>query len=68
MFPLVSLLWLLLALVGAFLIYFILDWFVGYIQLSEPFLKIAKVIIGLIVVLFLIGAIAAIFGHPVFRW
>ena len=58
----------LLWLVAAGLIFFVLNWFLGYVGLAEPFNKIAKVVIALVVVLMLLNAIFALFGSPIVRW
>jgi hypothetical protein len=55
-----------LVLVG--LIFWLILWFVGWVGVPEPFLKVIKVILGLVVLVFLINLIMGIGGHPMVRW
>lgn len=59
---------LLLTLVIVGLICYLLWWFVGYIGLPEPFNKVARVIIALVAVIFLINLLLSLGGHPLIRW
>lgn len=58
---------LLITLVVAGLIFWLVWWFVSYIGLPEPFDKVARVIIGLCALIFLINLLLGIGGHPLFR-
>ena len=51
----------LIQLVAAGLVVWLLIWFVGWVGLPEPFNKVAKVIIGLAAVVFLIKFLSAYF-------
>jgi hypothetical protein len=55
-----------LVLVG--LVFWLILWFVGWVGVPEPFLKVIKVILGLVVLVFLINLIMGIGGHPMVRW
>jgi hypothetical protein len=55
-------------LVVAGLVFWLLWWFIGYIGLPEPFNKVARVIIALFAVVFLINLLLGIGGHPLIRW
>jgi len=50
------------------LICWLLWWLVGYMGLPEPFNKIARVIIAVIAVVFLINMLLGLGGHPLIRW
>jgi hypothetical protein len=63
-----SLLSVLITLVIVGLIFWLLWWFIGYVGLPEPFNKVAKVIIGLIALIFLINLLLGFSGHPLIRW
>ena len=59
---------LLITLVIAGLIFWLLWWFVGYIGLPEPFNKVARVIIALVAVVFLINLLMGLGGTPLVKW
>jgi len=46
----------------------LLWWLIGYIGLPEPFNKIARVIIAVVAVLFLINLLLGLGGTPLVRW
>lgn len=46
------------------LICWLLLWLVDYVALSEPFAKIAKVIVACVAVIFLINALLTLVGKP----
>ena len=48
------------------LIFWLIWWFLGYIGLPAPFDKVARVIIGLCALIFLINILMGFTGHPVF--
>ena len=50
------------------LVFYLLWWFIGYIGLPEPFNKVARVIIGLAALIFLINLLLGLTGTPLFRW
>lgn len=54
-----------ITLVIAGLIFWLLWWFVGYVGLPEPFNKVARVVIALVAVLFLLNILLGMLGHPV---
>ena len=55
-----------LVLVG--LCFWLILWFVGWVGVPEPFLKVIKVILGLVALIFLINVIMGFGGHPMIRW
>ena len=59
---------LLVTLVLAGLIFWLVWWFINYIALPEPFNKVARVLIGLAALVFLIDLLLGMSGHPIFRW
>jgi hypothetical protein len=50
------------------LCFWLLWWLIAYINLPEPFAKVARVILALAAVVFLINLIMGIGGHPLIRW
>ena len=59
---------LLVMLVVAGLIFWLCLWFIGFIGLPDPFAKVAKVILGLVVFLFLLNLLFGLGGHPLVKW
>ena len=57
-----SILSLLVTLVIAGLIAYLLWWFIGYVGLPAPFDKVARVIVALVVLIFLINLLLSIGG------
>lgn len=68
MIPLSGLLGLLVTLVLAGLVFWLIWWFIGYVALPEPFNKVARVIIGLVALIFLLNLLFGMGGHPIFRY
>lgn len=50
------------------LIFWLLYWFLGQVALPEPFAKVARVLLALAVVVFLINVLMSLSGHPLIRW
>jgi hypothetical protein len=50
------------------LCFWLLWWLVGYVGLPEPFNKVARVILAVAAVIFLISILLAMSGHPIVRW
>ena len=46
----------------------LLWWLIGYIGLPEPFNKVARVIVAVLAVLFLINLLLGLGGTPLVRW
>lgn len=46
------------------LIFWLLNWLVTYVGIPEPFNKVAKVIIAIVAVIFVINALLSIAGRP----
>ncbi len=49
-------------------VFFILNWFLEYCGVPEPFHKVAKVIIALVTVVVLINALLGLAGHEFIHW
>ena len=58
----------LITLVIAGLIFWLLWWFIGYVGIPEPFNKVARVLIGLVAVVFLINLLLSLNGTPLIKW
>lgn len=52
-------------LIIAGVVFFLLNWLVGYIGLGEPINKIAKVIIGVLVVVLALNALLILTGNRI---
>ena len=63
-----SLVWVVVQIVIAAVIFWILNWGIAQIGVPEPFNKVLKVILVLLVCLFLINALMAIAGRPLISW
>lgn len=50
------------------LVCWLLWWGIGYIGLPAPFGKVARVIVALIALIFIINILLSLSGHPLFRW
>ena len=50
------------------LVCWLLWWLIGYVGLPEPFNKIARVLIAVVAVLFLVNLVLGLGGSPVVRW
>ncbi len=59
---------LLVMLVIVGLICWLVWWFIGYIGLPEPFNKVARVLVALFALVFLINLLLGVAGHPIVRW
>lgn len=59
-----ALIWIVIAAV----LFFLLNWFIGYVGIGEPFLKVAKVIIALVVLVLIVNALLTIVGKPFISW
>lgn len=67
MISMASLVGLLITLVIAGLIFWLVWWFIAYVALPEPFNKVARVLVGLCALVFLISMLLGVSGHPIFR-
>jgi uncharacterized protein YacL len=63
-----TLLWAIVGIIVAGLIYFLLNYAIDASGIPEPFRRVAKVVLILIAVLFLINALLSLMGHPLIRW
>lgn len=59
-----SLGWLVVEIIIAGLIFWLCTWGLAQVGLPEPFAKIAKVVLVIAVVVFLVNALMALGGHP----
>lgn len=59
-----AVIWIIIAAV----IFWLLNWLVGYIGVPEPFNKVIRVVIAIAAVLILINALLTIAGHPLIVW
>lgn len=59
---------LLITLVIVGLICYLIWWFIGYAGIPEPFSKVARVIVALFALIFLINLLLGFTGHPLFKW
>lgn len=50
------------------LICWLIWWFIGYVGLPEPFNKVARVLVGLVALIFLIDVLLSVGGHPLISW
>ena len=50
------------------LVFWLLFWLISYVAPPEPFAKVLKVILAVIAVLFLIGVLLSVAGHPIIHW
>ncbi len=50
------------------LIYWLLLYLLGVCGLPEPFNKVARILLAVLAVVFLINLILSLAGHPLFRW
>lgn len=50
------------------LIFWLIWWFIGYAGIPEPFNKVARVLVALFALIFLINILLGFTGHPLFRW
>lgn len=63
-----ALLTLLVYLVIGGLVFYLIWWFIGFVGLPEPFNKVARVVVGLAALIFLINLLLGLVGTPLFRW
>ena len=47
------------------LIFWLIWWFIGYMAIPEPFNKIARVLVGLVALLFALNILLSLLGAPV---
>jgi len=59
---------LLVQLIVVGLICYLVWWLIGYIGLPAPFDKVARVIVAVFAVLFLINLVLGLSGTPLIRW
>jgi hypothetical protein len=59
---------LLIWLVCVGLVFWLLWWLINFVNLPEPFAKVARVILAVAGVVVLINVLLGIAGHPFMRW
>ena len=50
------------------LICWLIWWFISYIGLPEPFNKVARVLVALVALVFLVNFLLGFTGHPLIKW
>lgn len=50
------------------LIFWLLSWLITYLAIPDPFAKIAKAIVAIVAVLFLVNALLTVAGKPFITW
>lgn len=63
-----SLMWLVIEIIVGGLIFWLITWALAQMGLPDPFQKIARVVLVLAVVVFLINALMTIGGHGFIVW
>jgi len=63
-----TLLSVLIWLIVAGVIFWLITWAISYVGVPEPFNKIIRVVLALIVLIILINALLSIAGHPWIVW
>lgn len=58
---------LLVTVIVAGLIFYLFWWFIGFVGLPEPFNKVARVIVGLVALLFLLSLLGGMVSVPALR-
>ena len=58
----------LITLVVVGLICWLVWWFISYVGLPEPFNKVARVLVALVALIFLINFLLGLTGHPLIKW
>ena len=57
-----------ITLIVAGLICWLLWWLIDYCGLPAPFGKIARIVVAIVAVLFVINALLSLAGHPLIEW
>jgi hypothetical protein len=52
----------------AAVIWWLVNWLIGYIGLPEPFNKVLRVIVAIVAVIFLINFLFGLIGQPFIQW
>lgn len=67
-----SVVWFVLYLLGVGMIFGLLLWLIGYVEMNfptiQPFGRFARIALVILAVLILIGVILAFMGHPIIRF
>lgn len=63
-----SLMWLVISIIIGGLVYWLLDWAITKFALPEPFAKVARIVLILGAVIFLINALLTVGGRPFIKW
>jgi len=48
-------------------VFWLIWWLISYVALPEPFNKVARVIVAVAAVVFLISILMGLAGHPIFK-
>lgn len=57
-----------IVLVVAGIICWLFWWFIGFIGLPEPFNKVARVLVAIVALIFLVNFLLGFTGHPLIKW
>lgn len=52
----------------AAVIWYLLNWLIGVSGIGDPFARVARVILAVLVVIFLVNALLSLVGHPLISW
>lgn len=63
-----TIVWAVLGIIVGGLIYWLLNYAIDVSGIPDPFRKVAKVILILLAILFLINVILTVVGYPLIRW
>lgn len=63
-----SLVWLVITIVVVGCVFWLLNYLIGAVALPEPFAKIARIVLIVLAVLFLINALLSLIGKPLITW
>lgn len=58
---------LIVTIVVAALIFWVINWFLGYVGVGEPFNKIIKVVLGLVILIWIVNLLLGLTGHSFIR-
>lgn len=50
------------------LIFWLLNWLIGYVGLPDPFAKVARIILAVAAVILIINALLSLAGTPIIEW
>lgn len=63
-----GLVWAVVWVLIAGVIFWLVDWLIRYVGVPEPFAKVARIMLAIIAVIILINALLTLAGHPFITW